>query len=118
MAKVAMRLGVVVLFACIFARGVFADCCTCTTPFDGGTFCGPTTSVSCSLSNGDVQCPGTTIAGGTCVGGTAPDGSGVGGTCVSPQHAPVLSPGSPAFVLTALGLLAAAVVLSRRARRQ
>ena len=99
------------------ARLAFADCCTCTTPFDGGTFCGPTQFVPCDLSNDNVMCPGSTIQG-TCQGGDQPDGSGTGGTCVpaGTTQAPLLSPRSPAFLLAALAA-ATALLVRRFARR-
>jgi hypothetical protein len=108
-------LAVALLLLIIGVRGALADCCQCTTPYDEGKFCGPTEFVSCDLSNADVQCSGQVIIGGICKGGDQPDGSGTGGVCVGPPPAPVLGgPGSPAFGLTALGLVAVGTVLLYR----
>jgi hypothetical protein len=113
-------LAVALLFLIAGVGAASASCCVCTTPFDAGNFCGPTQFVPCGLSNADVQCSSQVIIGGTCVGGDQPNGSGTGGVCTAPQaQAPVLGgPASPAFAMTALGLMiAGAALLVRRARK-
>jgi len=85
-------LGFAVSLLLVGPQLALADCCTCTTQYGNGNFCGPTDSVTCTDNfSPDVNCAGSqVIVGGTCDNGPGLGTDNTGSTCVGP--APTATP--------------------------